>query len=259
MSFYLPVLIGLWAAIALFYWQYRECRALQRREKSLEQRNAEMTCFVYGAAHDLKAPLRAIMQAGDRLAETAVAAQEEDVALLCQRARRMGTLIDDLLDYWQAGQPTSYAHNYNIDMDTLTRDVIGFLETSEDFSFDIDPALKTMMVRHMPMRQVLMNLIGNALKHHGGTQGRITVSGADAGACYRFCVADDGAGIPEEYRIKIFEPFETLKSKDEVEGSGLGLSLVKRILDRQRTSIYVADAPEGGAAFHFTWAKNQRD
>jgi signal transduction histidine kinase len=256
------ILISLWVAIGLFYWQYRECCAVQKRERKLEKKNAEMTCFVYGAAHDLKAPLRAIMQISERLtAELQPVIQDnhrEDFLLLQQRARRMSTLIDDLLAYWQAGQSVEYTHNYTVDIYALTQDVITLLAPPPTFTFIIDPQLKRMIVRCMPMRQVMMNLIGNAIKHHGKRQGIIRINGADAGDFYTISVADDGQGVPAEYKQKIFEPFETLQSRDDVEGSGLGLSLVKRIVEKQRASIHVADAPGGGAVFHFTWPKKRR-
>lgn len=257
------IIISLWIAIGLFYWQYRECCAVQKRERVLEKKNAEMTCFVYGAAHDLKAPLRAVTQANDRLYDalkyTINAEQEEDFMLLRQRAERMTRLIDDLLAYWQAGQSVQYGHNYTIDMGSLVRDVASLLSLPSGFSVVVDPMLESVHVRHMPLRQIMMNLIGNAVKHHGGDKGSIKISVIDEGWFYRFCIADDGQGVPDAYKEKIFEPFEMLRSRDDVEGSGLGLSLVKKILNRQKCEIYVTDVPQGGAAFYFTWPKVPRD
>lgn len=257
------IVLSLWAAIGLFYWQYRECCAVQKRERTLEKKNAEMTCFVYGAAHDLKAPLRAVIQANDRLydalKDSLSSDQQEDFILLRQRAQRMTRLIDDLLAYWQAGQSTDLGHNYTINIGDLVRDVVSLLSPPAGFSIVIDPVCEHVRLCHMPMRQILMNLIGNAIKHHGGTCGVVKISCVDEGQFYRFCIADDGQGVPDAYKKKIFEPFETLRSRDDVEGSGLGLSLVKRILDRQKCAIYVADAPQGGAEFYFTWRKMPRD
>lgn len=259
----LTILISLWIALCLFYWQHRECCAVQKRERKLRKINDEMTCFVYGAAHDLKAPLRAIMQIGARLGhELHVymdAGQRDDMALLQQRASRMSVLIDDLLAYWQAGQKNSYAHNRSVDMAALAYEIVAMLSPPPEFNIIIEAPLRKMAVRYMPMQQVLLNLVGNALKHHGGDKGVIRIGGTDEGRHYIFFVADDGQGIPDEYKQKIFEPFERLRSRDEIEGSGLGLSLVKKIIERQNGDIIARDAQAGGAVFSMTWPKKERD
>lgn len=258
---HLAVLTALWITILLFYWQYRECNKSRGSEEKLKERNEELSCFVYGAAHDLKAPLRAIGHLSCRLEEglhkNMTPEQREDLVLLQQRVKRAEQLVDDLLEYWQAGKSWIKLHSAMTDAHTLVRDCIGMLSSPDDFTIDIDPALVRIRVYQLPLQQVMVNLIENAIKHHHGSAGKITVLGWEEKKHYRFSVSDDGPGIPEEYHDKIFETFSTLKSRDEVEGSGLGLSLVKRIVERQGGHVMVKKAPEGGALFEFTWPKKQ--
>ena len=99
----------------------------------------------------------------------------------------------------------------------------------------------------------------NAIKHHDRTDGRIWITGADLGDKVSFTVTDDGAGIPEEYHARVFGMFQTLRRRDEVEGSGLGLAMVKRYVERNGGDITL-DSTDGarGAAFQFTWIKAQQ-
>lgn len=226
----------------------------------MRQRNDEMNYFVYGAAHDLKAPLRAIMQISDRLARDLDAkldkGQNEALCLLNARAGRMSRLIDDLLAYWQADQLKCYEHNFELTAYELIEDIRALLDVSNG-SIIPDPGLRQVTVMQNPMRQIMLNLIGNAVKHCPRRNLKIRIWAADTGENYRFFVSDNGPGIPDQYKEKIFKPFETLRSRDDVEGSGLGLSLVRRIAERQKGRIYVADTPDGGATFVLIWPKNQ--
>jgi signal transduction histidine kinase len=105
----------------------------------------------------------------------------------------------------------------------------------------------------MPLQQVFHNLINNAIKHHDRDSGTVTLEVERLEGQYRFTVSDDGPGIPAEYQKQIFEMFRTLKSRDEVEGSGMGLALVKKTVERFGGGIEVLSGIERGAAFAFTW------
>lgn len=256
---YLILLVAMFTALCLFYWQYRQCIQSQRSEENLKQKNENLGCFAYAAAHDLKAPLRAIMQISERLDgalhERMDAAQREDMNLLRQRALRLHRLIDDLLEYWQAGQPEHHYPEDKTDVHALVHEVVNLLSPPDSFTFEIPDTLKSVPVYQSPLEQVLLNVIGNALKHHDRPGGRVRFEWHDLGNLYRFCVSDDGPGIPDLYKEKVFEVFETLKSRDEVEGSGLGLSLVRRIVRRQGGTVHIDAAPGRGTAVIFTWPK----
>ena len=123
-----------------------------------------------------------------------------------------------------------------------------------------DASLPVIHAHHAPLEQVLRNLINNAIKHHPTKQGSVKVYAQDKGDEVLFAVEDDGAGIPQEFAEKVFQMFQTLKPRDEIEGSGMGLAIVKRIVEWQGGRIWFHGGPGGcGTVFKFTWKKVPRD
>ena len=134
------------------------------------------------------------------------------------------------------------------------RDIVEMLPVPPAFIVKIAPM--PMLVTHRsPLEQVLRNLIGNAIKHHDRPDGHLDISTLDHGDHVEFIVQDDGPGIPEEYHTQIFQMFTTLKPRDAVEGSGMGLSLVKKIVESRGGSIRVESAEGQGATFRFSWPR----
>jgi signal transduction histidine kinase len=123
------------------------------------------------------------------------------------------------------------------------------------FSIRCDASLAGVEVIRAPLEQVLHNLIGNAIKHHDREAGMVAVSVESGGPLLRFSVIDDGPGIPEEYREVVFEMFQTLKPRDEVEGSGMGLALVRKIVGRMGGNCGIAAASGRGAHVWFDWPR----
>jgi signal transduction histidine kinase len=105
---------------------------------------------------------------------------------------------------------------------------------------------------------VLRNLVGHALKHHDGPPGKVTVSVEEAGDLLRISVADDGPGIPPEHHDRVFQMFQTLRPRDEVEGSGMGLAIVKKLVQSQGGTIGV-ESLERGTVIRFTWPRRSRE
>ena len=103
---------------------------------------------------------------------------------------------------------------------------------------------------------MLRNLIGNAIKHHDRAVGHIEISAVEHGDHVEFVVSDDGPGIPPEYHEEIFRMFSTLKPRDVVEGSGMGLAMVRKILENRGGTIHVESAEGRGATFRFTWPRS---
>jgi len=233
----------------------RSERDLRRSNAELAQMNTELDNFVYTASHDLRAPLTGIGSIVQWILEDDRALAEESrgrLGLILGRIERMKQLLTDIRDYARAdgkaapsGTPVSAA--------TLVANVTATLHVPPGFSIRGDSSLESVQVRRVPLEQVLHNLVGNAIKHHDRPAGTVTVSVQDQAPWLRFSVIDDGPGVPEEYRETIFEMFKTLKPRDEVEGSGMGLAMVRKIVGRMGGRCGVDPVAERGSHFWFEW------
>jgi signal transduction histidine kinase len=183
---------------------------------------------------------------------------QQNLDLLKQRTARLHRLLDDLLAYSRAGRkPGEIVH---VDSKVLVEDLFVLLAPPETMQLTADISLPVVNAHHAPLEQVLRNLINNAIKHHPTKQGSIKVYAQDKGDEVLFAVEDDGTGIPQELSDKVFQMFQTLKPRDEVEGSGMGLAIVKRIVERQGGRIWFHGGPGGcGIVFKFTWKRVPRD
>ena len=233
---------------------------LARYTRALERSNLELDAFAYAASHDLKAPLRVIHNAStwieEDLAGHLSAETQENMDLLRSRVRRMDKLLDDLLEYSRIGRETDDRHTEAISGTVLMENILGLLSPPEGFVVDASSSLAGIQVFRMPLQQILINLISNAIKHHDRKAGRIEVSVEDLGADLRFSVKDDGPGIPPQYHEKIFKMFQTLKPRDQVEGSGMGLAMVRKHVDVAGGELKLESAVGQGSTFSFTWPKD---
>ena len=233
---------------------------LEAKQAELLRSNKDLEQFAYVASHDLKAPLRAIELLVQWITEGLNGYDtnnvQENLGLLGKRTQRLNRLLDDLLAYSRAGRKVG-AHR-STDTHALVQDVAQLVNPPPKIAISIDGKLPTFNTYPAPLEQVLRNLIGNAVKHHPGPEGRITVSCQEQGDHYVFAVADDGEGIPKQYAERVFEMFQTLKSRDQVEGSGMGLAIVRRIVQWQGGNVWFEPAPGGrGTVFKFQWKKRQ--
>jgi signal transduction histidine kinase len=143
-----------------------------------------------------------------------------------------------------------------VDTKEMVEDIASLLGPPEGMKIEADAGLPKLTVHHAPLEQVLRNLINNAIKHHPDETGQIRVFAQDQGDSIMFGVEDDGAGIPEEYAERVFKMFQTLQPRDEKEGSGMGLAIVKRIIDWQGGRIWFHAGPgDKGTVFKFIWNK----
>jgi PAS domain S-box-containing protein len=233
---------------------------LARYTRALERSNLELDAFAYAASHDLKAPLRVIHNAStwieEDLSGKLTAEMGENMNLLRSRVRRMDRLLDDLLEYSRIGRETDDLHTEAISGAVLMENIQGLISPPEGFIVDASSTMAGIEIFRMPLQQILINLISNAIKHHDKKAGRIQVSVEDLGADWRFSVKDDGPGIPAEYHDKIFKMFQTLKPRDQVEGSGMGLAMVRKHVDVAGGELKLESAVGQGSTFSFTWPKD---
>ncbi len=251
----------------LFFAMIRDMTAWVQKEAEirqymaeLERSNSELDQFAYVASHDLKAPLRVIENTSNWLAEDLedklTAKDRKHLNVLQSRVIRMEKLLDDLLEYSRIGRSVDSRYSEELTGAEMIQDILGLLGPPSSFKVDIAPELSDVRVVRMPLQQVIYNLIANALKHHDRDEGTIAVSVEQVGTQYRFTVSDDGPGIPERFHEQVFEMFRTLKPRDQVEGSGMGLALVKKTVEYFGGTVDLQSKEGYGAKFSFTWPVN---
>ncbi|MCB1904359.1 MAG: CHASE domain-containing protein [Gammaproteobacteria bacterium] len=225
------------------------------RSSEAERRARDLEQFAYVASHDLKAPLRAIGNLADWISEGLEGKLDEEsgeqLALLQDRVQRMNALIEGLLEYSRVGR--TEGSNVLVDTRALLEEIIDSLSPPRGFTIKLGKELPEFHTDRLLLGQVFSNLISNSLKHHGGKKGRIRVECRRIRRFYEFSVADDGPGISPEYHKKVFMIFQTLQAKDYGSNTGIGLALVKKIVEEQGGWITLESEPGKGALFRFTW------
>jgi PAS domain S-box-containing protein len=231
---------------------------LARITAALEERNRELDQFAYITSHDLKAPLRGIANLSQWIEEDLGDSVTDDIhkqlELLRGRVHRMEGLIDGILQYSRVGRVKGVSET--VDVGVLLHDVVDLIAPPAGFRIDVAPDMPTITAERLRLQQVFQNLIGNAIKHHNRADGHICIGVKDVGRMYEFAVTDDGPGIAPQYHQKIFVVFPTLAARDKVEGTGIGLSLVKKIVESNGGQIWVESAEGAGTTFRFTWPKH---
>lgn len=227
---------------------------VEERTWQLQESNKELEAFAYVVSHDLKAPLRAITSLshwlatdyGDKLDEEGL----ETLNLLVQRSLRMNSLIDGILSYSRVGR--GKAEVKRVDLERVVDDIIELVAPPEEVTVTIETKLPALLCDKTRIYQLFQNLISNAVKHRDKQKGEIRVGCLGAGRLCTFYVADNGPGIAEKYFERIFQMFQTLKSRDEAENTGVGLTIAKKIVELSGGRIWVESTIDAGATFWFT-------
>lgn len=228
---------------------------LEATNAELARSNSELDAFARVASHDLKAPLNAIEKTSHWIEEDLQAVLTEDsresFRILRSRVSRMSLLLNDLLTHAKIGRKQSSGRR--VTGRQLADEVIELAAVPESFKVELDSSLDNVVVRSMPLLTVLLNLVQNAVKHSESDHGTIRMFVEDAGKTHLFSVEDDGPGIAPIYHERVFEMFQTLKRRDEVEGSGMGLAIVRKTVALAGGNITLASELGQGCRFTVEW------
>ena len=234
--------------------------ATRRYARELHRSNGELERFACVAAHDLRTPLRTmehlaewtIEDAGEELSDTC----RENLERLLGRARRLGRLQDDLLVYACAGRADDA--RAPVDLVGLCAELRELLDPERRFAVEVVAAPAIVEVAATPLRRILMNLLANAMRHHDRDRGRIRIGFRSCPERMTVSVDDDGPGILPEHHDRVFGPFERLESPEPVEGSGLGLSLVRELVERHGGTVRLDSDPARARGSTFTFELDLR-
>jgi PAS domain S-box-containing protein len=231
-------------------------RSLKKINSILKNMNKERNSLIYIASHDLKSPLRTIysfsqligQEPGDFLSHTSRMMLEE----VRKKARNMDKFIKDILQYYQADVKVPYLEKVNIQL--LLQEVIEMLDCPKGCAYEFQSEVCSLVTARLPLYQIFYNLIGNAICHHDRPHEAVISIICQRKAPYLECsIKDNGPGIPQKYHKKIFQPFQKLGLKSEYNGSGIGLSLVKKLVEIHGGTIKVESKIKSGTTFKFTW------
>ena len=243
-------------------FQERLEQQVSERTEQLVKANYDLEQFAFVASHDLKAPLRVIDNASKWLEEDLDqylgGETRENMNLLRGRVRRMEKLLDDLLEYSRIGRKFDDSYSETVEGSVLIENILELLVPPPGFRVDISPAFSAAKFTRMPLQQILYNLINNAIKHHDKKVGLIEVKLEVSAADYHFTVVDDGPGIPKPYHEEVFKMFQTLKPRDQVEGSGMGLAVVRKQVETFGGMLSLESEEGRGCTFRFTLPMKQR-
>jgi len=225
----------------------------------VEKANSELKDFAHIISHDLKAPLRGIKTLADWIttdyADKLDKEGKEQMNLLSSRVGRMHNLIDGVLQYSKVGREKE--EMVEVNLNELVPAIIDTLAPPENIEIAVESELPVLQCEQTRIIQVFQNLLSNAVKYMDKPQGQVRIGCIEENGFFKFSVADNGPGIEEKYFEKIFQMFQTLSPRDEFESTGVGLTVVKKIVEMYGGKIWVESEPGQGSTFTFTLPRKE--
>ena len=225
--------------------------------KEVESANQELNDFAYVVSHDLKAPLRAIGSLAGWIADDYADRLDDEgkghLKLLQNRVKRMHDLIEGVLQYSRVGRVREKKEP--ADLALLVPEIVDMLSPPPNIDVQIESALPTVVVEKTRVAQVFHNLVSNSIKFLDKPIGEIKIGCTDAAEFWKFHVTDNGPGIEQRHFDKIFQIFQTLQARDELESTGIGLSVVKKAVEIHGGAVWVDSRVGIGSTFFFTLPK----
>jgi len=238
-------------------------QAMKRHAEELERSNAELEQFAYVASHDLQEPLRSIASYTQLLTRRYKDKLDSDanefMEFIVDGATRMQNLINDLLSYSRVG---TRGHEFeSTDLNNVVASVIQNLDLRiKDSSASVThDEMPTVMADSRQLMQLFQNLISNALKFQSESPPKVHIGVTQDADKYTFSVRDNGIGIDPQYSERIFLVFQRLHGKSEYPGTGIGLAICKKIVERHGGRIWVESEPGAGSTFYFTIPTHRED
>lgn len=225
-------------------------------EEALRQSNRDLDQFASVASHDLKAPLRGIANLArwieDDLAGSLTPDSRMQFSLLRERVHKMEALIDAILSYSRSGREALVLEE--VDVGKLVLEVIELIQPPAHVQIVVKP-LPVFQTERTGLHRIFQNLLTNAVKYTDRPDPRIEVRATDEGDGYHFEVQDNGRGIPAKFHELIWQVFTRVESTDSVEGAGIGLSVVRKLVEMHGGRVWVESTVKQGSTFHFIWPK----
>ena len=229
--------------------------------KKVDNANKELKDFASIVSHDLKAPLRGVKtlalwildDCGDKFDTKAT----QQMHLLLDRVERIYNLIDGVLRYSKVGQATG--EQVKVNLDAFIPEVIDMVVPPEHIKVTVENELPSIICEETHIMQLFQNLISNAIKYHDKPQGWIKIACIDDGDFWRFSVSDNGPGIEEKHFERIFRMFQVLSVNENIQGTGVGLTVVKKIVELYGGRIWIESEVGKGSTFFFTFPKQENN